>query len=118
MAQSQLPKVIEHLGRALDRIMGMNPYRGVDMIKLRCDIYGFPGGCPVNPDHHHSQDPVPVGTVQNAGPVIIVALIVNMAMGVKKNHMHSYGVFSSYIYQSAPDICSKILPGIKILSLH
>jgi hypothetical protein len=86
MGKHQLSKFIEHLGGTLDRIMGMNPHRRVNMIEPGCDIYGFLGGAPVNANHHHGQHAFPACSVHNLCQVIIVAFIINMAMGVKKNH--------------------------------
>lgn len=76
--------------------MGMNPHRRADMIEPGCDIYGLLGGGPVNSNHHHGQHPFLARSVHDLGQVIIVAFIVNMAMGVKKNHSSiSYGFFLS-----------------------
>ena len=50
------------------------------------------GSGPVNAHHHGCQHPFPARVVQDLCPVLIVAFIVNMAMGVKKNHSSiSYG---------------------------
>jgi hypothetical protein len=94
MGQGKLSKFIEYLGGTLNRIMGMNPHRGVNMIEPGCDIYGLFGGGFVNPDHQNSLHPVLAGSVHDLGQIIIVAFIVNMAMGIKKNHLYIPMVFS------------------------
>jgi hypothetical protein len=82
----------------------MNPHRGVNMIEPGCDIYGLFRGGPVNPDHQHSLHPVLAGSVHDLGQIIIVAVIVNMAMGIKKNHLYIPMVFPFLFLKSKANV--------------